>query len=144
MSGLGTELKSKMVGHEGNLDQLLLKARFEEAKRKGLACQRSVPLVKRLLPGGTKVSQSWHPSVQPGTTKISGAGMERAGNRPAQGGANKFQKRKCFNCGMEGHVVRECPYPKQLRGPTEARGSITKLTPVETCNQDSAQRVQWL
>ena len=34
--------------------------------------------------------------------------------------------------------------PKQPRGPTEARGSITKLTSVETCNQDSAQRVQWL
>ena len=63
VAGLGTELKSKVVGQEGNLDQLLLKAQFEEAKRKELACQQSVPFVKRLPPGGTKVSQSRHPSV---------------------------------------------------------------------------------
>ena len=39
VSGLQTELKSKVVGTEGNLEQLLViqKARFEEAKRRELA-----------------------------------------------------------------------------------------------------------
>ena len=106
---LGTELKSKVVGQEGNLDQLLLKARFEEAKRKELACRRSAPFVKRPLPGITKVNPSRHFNVQPGMAKISSTGTEHAGNRPSEGAANKPQRRKCFNCGMEGHMVRECP-----------------------------------
>ena len=112
VAGLGMELKYKVVGQEGNLDQVLLKDRFEEAKRKELACQRSAPFVKRLPPGGTKVNQTRHSSVQPGITKTYGTGLEHDGNRPAQGSANKPQKRKCFNCGIEGHMVRECPYPK--------------------------------
>ena len=36
ISGLRTDLKSKVVGTEGNLEQLLLKARFEEAKKRPL------------------------------------------------------------------------------------------------------------
>ena len=35
--GLRSELKAKVVGNEGNLDHLLIKARFEEAKQKELA-----------------------------------------------------------------------------------------------------------
>lgn len=39
ISGLRSELKSKVVGSEGNLEQLLLKARFEEANRRELAAK---------------------------------------------------------------------------------------------------------
>ena len=37
ISGLRPELKAKVVGTEGNLEQLLVKSRFDEAKRKELA-----------------------------------------------------------------------------------------------------------
>ena len=37
VAGLRPELKAKVVGSEGNMEQLLMKARFEEAKQKELA-----------------------------------------------------------------------------------------------------------
>jgi hypothetical protein len=37
IAGLHSDLKSKVVGTEGNPEQLLLKARFEEAKKRELA-----------------------------------------------------------------------------------------------------------
>jgi len=49
--GLRPELKSKVVGTEGNLDQLLAKAKFEEAKRRDLA-ELSGPLNLRRSGGG--------------------------------------------------------------------------------------------
>ena len=45
VSGLRSELKSKVVGFEGNLEQLLVKARFEEAKLRELSGRRSIPPV---------------------------------------------------------------------------------------------------
>ena len=41
VSGLRPELKSKVVGFEGNFEQLLVKARFEEAKLRDLAQPRN-------------------------------------------------------------------------------------------------------
>ena len=41
VSGLQLELKSKVVGFEGNFEQLLVKARFEEAKLRDLAQPRN-------------------------------------------------------------------------------------------------------
>ena len=37
VAGLRPELKVKVVGSEGNMEQLLMKARFEETKQKELA-----------------------------------------------------------------------------------------------------------
>ena len=37
VAGLRPELKAKVVSSEGNMEQLLMKARFEEAKQKELA-----------------------------------------------------------------------------------------------------------
>ena len=50
IAGLRPELKAKVVGTEGNLEQLLLKARFEEAKRKELAAIKTNPLPKKPVP----------------------------------------------------------------------------------------------
>lgn len=41
VAGLCPELKAKVVGTEGSIEQLLVKARFEEAKRKQLATMRN-------------------------------------------------------------------------------------------------------
>lgn len=40
ISGLRSDLKAKVVGKEGNLEQLLVKARFEEAKKRELATNK--------------------------------------------------------------------------------------------------------
>ena len=41
VAGLQTEIKSKVAGAEGGFEQLLVKARFEEAKLKDLNSQTS-------------------------------------------------------------------------------------------------------
>ena len=41
VTGLRPELQSTVVGLEGNMDQLVMKARFEEAKRKELTAVRT-------------------------------------------------------------------------------------------------------
>ena len=53
VSGLHRELKTKLTGVQGNMEQLLLKARFKKAKLKELAMQRSERI------GG---EISWHPT----------------------------------------------------------------------------------
>lgn len=78
VAGLGAELKTKVVGQEGSLDQLLLQARFEEAKRTELANQRSTPMVRRPLPG---TNQSYHSNGQQGTARTPRTGTENAGNK---------------------------------------------------------------
>ena len=41
VSGLRSELQSKVVGVEGSLEEIVAKARFEEAKRKELSSRNS-------------------------------------------------------------------------------------------------------
>ena len=49
VSGLRPELQAKIVGLEGSMDELIMKARFEEAKTKEFAAARtSVPFPRRL------------------------------------------------------------------------------------------------
>lgn len=102
ISGLRPGLKAKIVGTEGDIERLLVKARFEEAKRRELDSAK------------VNVSQK-----KPGTSGVQdGADRNRSlrtdGKSPAQG------SKTCFNCGMTGHLIRNCPYPKQ-KGDKEAR-----------------------
>ena len=52
VAGLRPELKAKVVGSEGNMEQLLMKARFEEAKQKELA--RVTPGYSRVTPNNSQ------------------------------------------------------------------------------------------
>jgi len=47
VSGLRGDLKSRVVGTEGNLEQLLVKVRFEEAKNRELVASRTTYQSKR-------------------------------------------------------------------------------------------------
>ena len=47
ISGLHPELKKEVVGTDGNLEQLLVKARFEETKRKELMTNKSAPPARK-------------------------------------------------------------------------------------------------
>ena len=88
------------------MDQLVLRARFEEAKSKELESIKSAAPCKSVNNGGmggttasvtTKESRSKNHLQEQTQTRSSG------------------NARKCFNCRLEGHLVRECPYPKSMK-----------------------------
>ena len=57
--GLKSELKAKVVGQEGSLDQLLIKAKFQEAKLRELVKSRGLGFPKKLpAPGRGTVKDS--------------------------------------------------------------------------------------
>ena len=121
IAGLRPELKAKVVGTEGNLEQLLLKARFEEAKRKELAAIKTNPLPKKPVPSqSVPPPQRSTPSPQRSTPS-----PQRSTPRPTANNASNPRpdpkSRACFNCGMQGHLARSCPYPRQQRD-REAHG----------------------
>ena len=120
VSGLLPELKAKMVGQEGSMEQLLVKARFEEAKRRELTVVSTNLSKKHGMPAAGEISTQ---GEKKGPVPNTGNG------RSEKGGKN------CYNCGMSSHLMRNCPYPKQGRGSREAAGrkdpSIATVT-VET------------
>ena len=50
VSGLRSELQAKVVGVEGNMDEMVAKARFEETKLRELTGKNSVSIPKKTLP----------------------------------------------------------------------------------------------
>ncbi len=118
-----------MVGSEGDLERLLVKARFEEAKKKELDAARTPAYPKKATggnaPGPTQKSDS---SVPP----------PRSDSKPQPVGS-----RNCYNCGMTGHMIRNCPYPKQQRGDKEARprknSAVATITAGEATQSQKSQ-----
>ena len=109
ITGLRPDLKGKVVGMEGTLDQLLLKTRFEEAKKRELAAVK--PHSFQPKPNDTRTS-TFHPPLS-NPTKVS----------PTKGQSSGFGEcRTCYNCGMTGHLSRQCQYPRQQRKDREAVG----------------------
>ena len=110
VTGLRPELKRKLIGTEGSLEELLLKARFEEAK------SRELTMEKTRIPAPPRTQWPTPSTEQPVTTSM----PVKSSNSPATGGA-RGTRFKCFNCGMEGHMARSCSYPKRNRRDDEAR-----------------------
>ena len=97
MVGLLPEIKSKIVGCEGKFDQLLTKARFEEAKLRDLD---SVQSTSSLSP----VTRTVHPDPKPAFVL-----------RPQSfSGTRSNMGPRCYNCGSPSHLIRQCPY--QVKG----------------------------
>ena len=114
ISGLRPDLKAKVVGTEGKLEQLVMKARFEEAKKRELSTSRTAPLPR---------SDSCTPpsSTQRNVPPIS---------------VSDPKSKTCYNCGLKGHMARSCPYPRQQKADKEARGrKDTSVACVETGTQ---------
>ncbi len=104
VAGLQPEIRVKLAGVEGHFDQLLSKARFEEAKRRELidhtpkASPRKPPFLPRNDPGEkTRVST---PDEQ----------ARKAGLR-------------CFHCRGTGHFARNCPQ-RGRAAPVESHGRV--------------------
>ena len=113
VSGLLPEIKRKVAGAEGSFDQLLVKARYEEAKLRDLSDGNSgrTPAHNRRTTGdsskrsGGHGSNDGHHTSRPGTEE----------NGKARSGL------QCFHCHGTGHFARECPL-KGRADPKEAKG----------------------
>ena len=134
VSGLRSELKSKVVGFEGNLEQLLVKACFKEAKLRELSGRRSTPPV-------VPVSTPAPPRPNSNNTNTN----RNSTNRSFTSRNSSGESKSCYNCGMVGHLKKSCPYPKSgtqetPRKITQRDTSVANLTVPSRSNDDSKKQ----
>ena len=102
VAGLLPDIKLKLAGVEGSLDELLVKARFQEAKLRDLAGISSMVVTKK-------------PSVP--TSQHKGF----VTNRVSENQVRSKPGIKCFHCQGTGHFPKHCPL-KGRAVPEESRG----------------------
>ena len=120
VTGLLPELKTKLAGKEGDFDELLVRARFEEARLRDLAdsvqTQRNVgkkppeQLGHMMTPHGQDPLRR-NPSRQKGQYTSPGFG-----GKPRNSG-----EPTCYSCGATGHLARNFRWQRSY-GQEEARG----------------------
>ena len=115
VAGLLPAIKVKVAGSEGRFEELLTKARFEEAKR-------------RELSGGQRKSFSMDPrSSTSHQTAGQSATMRHHGKPPqakegqTSGPVSRPGGAQCYTCGSSAHFARQCPQ-RHRNGPAEAPG----------------------
>lgn len=111
VSGLHAAIKAKVAGSKGSFDQLLTKARFEEAKLRDLTghgSQSSVPPSPRPVSNPTQPQQLQQ--KQGGGKDFRSASKNNQGNLP-----------RCYSCGSTAHLAKQCPSHKGS-GPVETPG----------------------
>ena len=134
ITGLRPDLKSKVVGTEGGLDKLLLKAWFEEAKKRELAAVRPAAF-QRKMPGSTEGGGGGGGNKHSLTTPAA---------KPPQT-SSPGNSRTCYNCGMVGHLKNGCPYLKSSRKDREAHGrQPTTVANVQSEDQPLQEKIAQL
>ena len=123
LSGLRSELQVKVVGTEGGMDEMVARAQFEETKLKELSTWSSGPLARKVFPlrgpatgslGRPSQAQINPSSSSPSPQTAPAEHKEQRGKKPGVG--------RCYRCGLEGHMMRNCPYRQQKGDETESRG----------------------
>ena len=94
--GLRQDIKVKVVGVEGTFEQLLTKAKFEEAKLRDIGTSSSIVLPTKRQPSLPR------------------------NDRTVQG-FNTINQKRCCNCNTTGHFSRNCPVRRHAV-PTESHG----------------------
>lgn len=131
-SGLLPEIKVKVAGTEGDLDVLLTKARFEEAKWKEFHTQNILKIQK----GGVTTDAGRQKTTTPRAT--SGKGSQSLTPSPF-----KADQVKCRKCGYFGHFQRNCPYvtPKNEEAHGGGKKSTGQLAAVTNQNKSTTSNV---
>ena len=130
VAGLRPELKAKVVGSEGNMEQLLMKARFEEAKQKELT--RVTPGYSRVTPKNSQRRFGGQRDVATSRSQTTGASTTSSENLGKKYGKSK---RSCFNCGLTTHLIKDCPYPIPPGRDKETRRSDSAVAVVTPENE---------
>ena len=122
VAGLRSDIKIKLAGQDGTIDQLLIKARFEEAKIRDLGSTSSLGVTKTTKPS------SVGPERQPSSDKDRRSGGIR---RPRD-----RSRDTCHSCGGLGHYQRQCPFCQPVSKETRARGNgkVATITPTSNCH----------
>ena len=132
VTSLCQDLKRKLIGTEGGLEELVLKAWFEEAKTRELGSD-SRPRSSGANKSQCQSSELTHAATPPTTTDASPPNTESSVPSRTQSKV----RGKCFACGMEGHWATNCPYKERNRG-EEARGQRQMELPPTTSSTMSA------
>ena len=102
VAGLRSDIKIKVAGTEGNFEQLLMKARFEEVKIRDLIDPKPKSV------SNVSSTASIH-QTKAGQTPPRDRG-QRGDRGPRSGSLSKFGDRSiCFTCGASGHFAKQCP-----------------------------------
>ena len=109
VNGLLLSLKVKVVRSEGTMDQLFIKARFEESKSGELRSGLRGPSQRRQDSSSNSCPAATAPQI----------GKYPRGNGESK--ANGEKGRKCFNCGMGNHLRCDCLFHKPTKQ-SEAHG----------------------
>ena len=100
-------LRIKVAGVEGNFDQLLVKARFEEAKIRDLSPRANLRNQRTPTPHQPKATSK----IEAPTRPISGSRQDK-----------KQIGKHCYSCNGTGHFQKNCPL-KDHSDPVEAPGT---------------------
>ena len=120
VAGLLPEIKSKLVGTEGNFSQLLAKARFKEAKLHHLGSGQST--AQKAAFGSSRSLDT------PSQTHF----------RPSRFNARVRMGPRCYTCGYLSHLVKQCPYytkQKYSETPGNRTGNATTVKETTTMNE---------
>ena len=112
VSGLRPEIKLKVAGTDGDIQQLLVKARFEEARLRDLSradkaggVSSTSSVQKKGGPKPPQKPQSASQQDQPSVPKSADQGLGP----------------RCYNCHSRGHLARDCKKPKRRSVETPGR-----------------------